>query len=70
MTDRFDRTPEPAPFRERHVRAELERTRMSDDALAKLREANAKASDWFAVCRVCGEKLNGSLETIRAHSHD
>lgn len=38
---------------------------MSEEALAKMREANEKATDWFGYCRKCGKRREGSLADLR-----
>lgn len=42
---------------------------MSAEGVAKLREFNAKQTDWYAKCRVCGRELRGSLAEVSVCKH-
>lgn len=41
--------------------------KMSDEALAAMRAADDKATDWQATCPLCGEKLIGTKAELLAH---
>lgn len=36
---------------------------------AKVKEINEKANDWSAICPICGERLTGTIDELRAHKH-
>lgn len=44
--------------------------KMSVEAKQRLDEANAKATDWWGVCRLCGQKVTGTLKDLMAHKCD
>lgn len=48
--------------------------KVSEGGLARMRAADAEAKDWYATCRVCGERIKGSLEElkehVKCHEHD
>lgn len=45
----------------------LERVPEINEGLERAREAQTNMTDWWAVCRRCGQKLEGSLVQLKAH---
>lgn len=41
-----------------------------EEARVRLNEFNAKQTDWYATCRVCGARLEGSIAQIKEHKHE
>ena len=45
----------------------LRRRIMTQERKAEIAAANAKFSDWWGVCRHCGEKVEGTPSQLREH---
>lgn len=39
----------------------------SQQARERMAKAAEAADDWWGVCRVCGERVTGTLEDLRKH---
>lgn len=38
------------------------------EAQERLNEV-ARKTDWWGICRICGQRLDGSVADIKAHKH-
>ncbi len=40
---------------------------MSEENKEKMNSFLAEQKDWYTTCKKCGEKVTGTIETVKAH---